>query len=195
MDKISKNNFLLILPKKSKYERIFYLNRVSNFRSIRKRLKKLIGMAIFRYPNETFDHIKEIVSLLNPKTIVTVGDFVTKSFLKEKIKVNVAIFDLFLENKQVEESYNLNFFKEVFKIKNPRGTITKNSYLTVKEALKKDSVAILVDGEEDLLALVAILESDANSLIAFGLPNFGIELVNVNKRKKFILRKLIQTMF
>lgn len=195
MDKNSKEEIFLIVGRRSKKERIFYLNRQAKFRSLRKNLKKNLGMAIFQGTNESMDHVKEIITLLNAKKIIAIGDFITKTLIEAGIKLNLAIFDKFVENKNFGIDFDLSSFKEVIEVDNPRGVITKKAYSKVKEALKRESVAIIVNGEEDLLALVAILESEDDSLVVFGIPKFGVELVKVNKRKKFILRKLIQRMF
>ncbi len=187
--------YFIDVSKTSKKERIFYLDRKRKFKSLRRKLKKIFGIALFRYPNEKMDHVKDIIELIKPKKIITIGDFVTRSFIENKINVNFAIIDGYLENKKLDEKIDVSTFNRVLRIKNPKGTLSLDNYLKVKEELVKDNCIILVDGEEDLLAIVPLIEENDNSLVIFGLPNFGIEIVIVNKRKRFILRKMIQRMF
>jgi hypothetical protein len=91
--------YFIDVSKTSKKERIFYLDRKRKFKSLRRKLKKIFGIALFRYPNEKMDHVKDIIELIKPKKIITIGDFVTRSFIENKINVNFAIIDGYLENK------------------------------------------------------------------------------------------------
>jgi uncharacterized protein (UPF0218 family) len=51
-----------------------------------------------------------------------------------------------------------------------------------------------VDGEEDLLTLVAIMVAPAGSIIAYGQPATGIVLVRVTPNKKNEIKALIDQM-
>ena len=42
----------------------------------------------------------------------------------------------------------------------------------------------MVDGEEDLLALVAVLYAPQNSFVVYGQPHCGIVFVKVTSRRK-----------
>ena len=52
------------------------------------------------------------------------------------------------------------------------------------KAIKMGRSAVIVDGEEDLLALVAISVAPDGSLVVYGQPNEGLVLVPVTSQKK-----------
>jgi len=65
-------------------------------------------------------------------------------------------------------------------VKNPAGVITLESWEAIKRAMKDDDAVILVDGEEDLLALPCIVESPNNSLVLYGQPSQGLVVVDTS---------------
>ncbi len=46
------------------------------------------------------------------------------------------------------------------------------------------TLILLVDGEEDLLTLVAVLYAPENALVVYGQPNQGIVVVRVTSKKR-----------
>jgi len=75
--------------------------------------------------------------------------------------------------------------KNIIKVKNPQGTITQQAIDSIRNALQtKDDAHILVDGEEDLLTLVAVLYAPENALVVYGQPNQGIVVVRVTSKKR-----------
>ena len=57
---------------------------------------------------------------------------------------------------------------------NPQGTITKEAVAAIKEAIdKNEHTHIVVDGEEDLLTLIAVLYAPENSFVVYGQPHTG----------------------
>jgi hypothetical protein len=67
-------------------------------------------------------------------------------------------------------------------VKNPPSKITKELQDAVKDAVPP--LKIIVEGEEDLATLPAILMAQFGSVVAYGQPNEGIVLVEVTKEKK-----------
>ena len=80
-------------------------------------------------------------------------------------------------------------------IKNPQGTITGEAITAVREALESDDhFHIIVDGEEDLLALIAVLYAPERSLVVYGQPYEGIVVVEVTSGKKDKAMEILKTM-
>jgi hypothetical protein len=52
----------------------------------------------------------------------------------------------------------------------------------------------MIDGEEDLLALVAVLYAPEKSLVVYGQPNEGMVVVEVTKEKKTETCKFLEAM-
>jgi uncharacterized protein (UPF0218 family) len=101
--------------------------------------------------------------------IVSVGDAVSKNLVENGISPNLLIIDNRVMRKNITPvSLNADVEKRV---KNPPGTITFEALNAVREALKSDHrTKIIVDGEEDLLALCAILYAPENFFIVYGQP-------------------------
>jgi hypothetical protein len=65
-------------------------------------------------------------------------------------------------------------------VRNPAGEITDEAMSSIKRALarrRRRKVMIAVDGEEDLLALPAIVQAPEGSVVIYGLPDRGMMLV------------------
>ena len=78
---------------------------------------------------------------------------------------------------------------------NPQGTITQEAISAIKEALEKNEhTHIVVDGEEDLLTLIAVLYAPENSFVVYGQPYTGIVVVKVTQRKKAQVEEFLKAM-
>ncbi len=83
--------------------------------------------------------------------------------------------------------------KKVFRVKNPPGMITCNAIRGVKEALQRGGV-VLVDGEEDLLALAALLYAEEGDVIVYGQPGLGVVAIKVDDVVKERAWSIIRSM-
>ncbi|MEM2537996.1 MAG: GTP-dependent dephospho-CoA kinase family protein [Candidatus Methanomethylicia archaeon] len=134
--------------------------------------------------NNFYHELIKKLSEINPKMIITVGDYVTYSFLNKGISINVAIIDFKIKRESFQYDPT-TFFKRKFIIDNPPGTINASSWLTIQYTLSlEDTSLIIVNGEEDLLALPCILCAPLNSVVFFGIPNIGLMLVPVDSKAR-----------
>jgi len=84
---------------------------------------------------------------------------------------------------------------KTLKVRNPAGTISLEALEAVKEALKGgEAVLLLVEGEEDLLALAAIAYAPEGSLVFYGQPGEGLVAVKVNGEKREKALSVIEAM-
>ena len=80
-------------------------------------------------------------------------------------------------------------------VNNPQGTITQEAIVAIKEALEKNEhTHIVVDGEEDLLTLIAVLYAPENSFVVYGQPYSGIVVVKVTSEKKAQAQEFLNAM-
>ncbi len=85
--------------------------------------------------------------------------------------------------------------EKVVHVKNPPGTITEEAITAIREALESDKhVHVIVDGEEDLLTLIAVLYAPERSLVVYGQPNEGIVIVKVTPEKKADAAEILKAM-
>lgn len=125
--------------------------------------------------------------------MVAVGDKVSLTLASLGVKVKLYVYDEKTRRTLPEKTKTP--VKQTIFVKNPAGTLTDEALEAVKKALKfKDSVAIKVEGEEDLLTLPAILYAPLNSLVVYGQPNEGVVLVRVTEERKKFVENIIKKM-
>jgi hypothetical protein len=94
-----------------------------------------------------------------------------------------------------ERATQFNYTAEhIFRTQNRAGTIESGAWQTIDKAMRKGNSLVMVDGEEDLLALPAILLSPDKSLVVYGQPSVGIVLVRVSPEKKKDITGLVEQM-
>jgi uncharacterized protein (UPF0218 family) len=137
--------------------------------------------------------LESIVAAEKQPYIVSVGDKVSKNLHKHRITPQVSITD----NKSLRKNVKPAVFeaKKVVRVQNPRGTITEEAEVAVRNALRvKEHIHIVVDGEEDLLTLVAVLYGPENALVIYGQPYEGVVVVRVTAEKKARAKELLDAM-
>jgi len=136
--------------------------------------------------------LKMLVQQSKPSKVTTVGDVVSRETLVAGIQVNLRIVDQMTLRKRISP---IEIRAErTYKVRNPAGIITKEAWDTIREALKDREALILVDGEEDLLAIPAVLESPDNALVVYGQPSEGLVVVTASLEKKSEVRKIMNQM-
>jgi uncharacterized protein (UPF0218 family) len=128
-----------------------------------------------------------------PPMIVSVGDTVSRNLHEHQINPQLSITDNKCKRKIIKPRVFAG--KKVVQVKNPQGTITEEAITAIKEALEShEPVHIIVDGEEDLLTLIAVLYASEKSLIVYGQPNVGIVVVKVTSQKKAEVTEILKAM-
>ena len=160
---------------------------------LRVKLKDPFGRLIRGSFAETMGKMENIVKREKPPKIVSVGDTVSRNLHEHQMNPQLSITD----NKRMRRKIKPRIFtgKNVVHVKNPQGTITEEAITAIREALESDErVHIIVDGEEDLLALIAVLYAPEKSLVVYGQPYEGIVVVKVTPEKKAGAMELLKAM-
>jgi len=141
---------------------------------------------------------EELLSNLTEcKGLITVGDVVTHDLLEKGITPWVAIYDGRTERVDradlLQRIEGMPGIREM--VNNPPAQITAEMTGAIREALlHQESTRILVDGEEDLAALVCVALAPPGTCVVFGAPGKGVVLVQVDKESIEIARSLISRM-
>jgi len=160
---------------------------------LRKVLKEPLGVLIRGSFNETMNWFKGFLEEYKPSCIISVGDTVSRNLLKNGIKSNLAIVDN-LSMRKATKDFPLKA-KRTIHVANPAGTITDEAIAAIKDALAiKEPTVIIVDGEEDLLTLIAILCGSENAVVLYGQPHEGIVVVDVTSNGKIEIERILKTM-
>lgn len=146
------------------------------------RLKEPFGKLLPGTPDKTMSALKSHISGTLPRRVTAVGDVVSRETLAAGITVNLRIVDN-ISMRRPTAAFNLKVSK-TYRVKNPAGVIALEAWEAVKQAMKDDEALIVVDGEEDLLALPCIVESPSNSLVLYGQPSKGLVVVDTNPKIK-----------
>jgi len=144
-------------------------------------------------PDETMKKLEGLVKRKKPSKIISVGDIVSESIVKRGISPQVMIVD----NRVMREPIAPIFLEadQTLYLKNPPGTLTDQAWSIMQEALRHvQRTKVVVDGEEDLLTLVAVLCAPENSLVVYGQPHEGIVVVKVTEQTKEMIRRIVEAM-
>ncbi|MCS7097602.1 MAG: DUF359 domain-containing protein [Candidatus Methanomethyliaceae archaeon] len=148
--------------------------------NMRAELSKSLGFLLTDDINKNIEFVINLIKEKSPPKVVLIGDIVLSNFLKFGITPNLGIYD----RRSRRLPFDLKISSDVV-VKNPAGHISYEAISIIKKLLNSHgNYIIYVDGEEDLLALPAILYSPIGSFIIYGVPDKGMALVVVNEEIK-----------
>ena len=161
--------------------------------ALRAQLKSPLGTLLKGSFSQTIKEFEKITKTKEPTMIISVGDAISEALLKNNIFPKVLIVDCTVMRKPIApfatESY------ETISVRNKVGTISDEAWTVIESAIKQPSkVKIVVEGEEDLLALVAISSAPKNAFVVYGQPNEGMVVVEVTSRKKGEIKEIVNMM-
>jgi GTP-dependent dephospho-CoA kinase len=160
---------------------------------LRTKFKEPFGTLIQGSFHETMTKTKELVDKEKPPKIISVGDVVSQNLHEYNINPHVTIIDnKFLRTQSMPK---MALAEKTVNVNNPKGTITEEAILAIKEALEKGQhTHIVVEGEEDLLTLIAVLYAPENAYVVYGQPYLGIVVVKVTSEKRAQAQEFLNAM-
>ncbi len=177
---------------------------------LREELRKPLGKVFHGQEEEGEKTAKKIVQSINRLDIplvISVGDAITMSLLKIGFDPDVKIIDFRVRRKKINSLYlsdrtqKVNLGKTTSDVvKNQPGTIALNIVSVFRRVIKKffktkQKQLIIVNGEEDLVTLPAVLLAPLGSIVLYGQMDLGVVAVSVTEEKKKevleILKKFI----
>ncbi len=160
---------------------------------MRKELKKPQGVLIEGSSEKALERLKEFIEKEQPSCIISVGDVVSRNMIEYGISPYVFIVD----NKVMRQPIKpLEVDSDqVLYASNPPGTITDEAQTAIKKALEeKGRTKVVIDGEEDLLAVSTVLFAPKNALVVYGQPEVGIVVVKVTEETRENMRFIVNAM-
>jgi uncharacterized protein (UPF0218 family) len=159
------------------------MRRIAVFNEeLKERVRKPLGRLIRGTPGETSSILIDELGRVSGK-IIAVGDRVSRELSALGLRVDVYVVDDKIERQSVEP-FTMRGAVEL-RCENEPGTISEDAYAAVRDAVNmNEPVVVRVRGEEDLLALVAIIEAPIGSLVIYGQPRMGVVLVDVDEKAK-----------
>ena len=136
--------------------------------------------------------LRDVIQNEKPTKVVLVGDSVSRQASEAGILPDVMIIDN-LEKRRSARVYAYPRSR-VIRAKNKAGTIEQSARVAVERAIRGEASLVEIDGEEDLLALIAVLAAPSGSLVVYGQPDEGVVLVRVSEERKAEVERILGQM-
>ncbi|KON34421.1 MAG: hypothetical protein AC479_00800 [miscellaneous Crenarchaeota group-6 archaeon AD8-1] len=160
---------------------------------LRKKLHNPFGILIKGSISDNKEKLNEIVEENISPIIISVGDIVSRRLYDLQYYPKIIIIDnKCMRKKLIPRKFPI---KKVFYVRNPPGTITDEAINSIKEACGRDGRSqIIVEGEEDLLTLIAVLFAPEKALVIYGQPKEGFVAIKVTENKKIEIKRILKDM-
>jgi uncharacterized protein (UPF0218 family) len=125
--------------------------------------------------------------------VITVGDRVTETIGGLGRTPDIQVVDG-KENRKEREPPDVPYLRLIH-VENPAATLTSEAIRGVRSAfVGKKPVRVMVDGEEDLMAIPVIAMAPVSAVVFYGQPGEGIVAVKANGRSKSRNRTILSEM-
>jgi pantetheine-phosphate adenylyltransferase len=127
--------------------------------------------------------------------VITVGDRVSQDIADSDIDADLSIVDGSIQREDVGKDH----FEEInsertFRTENPAGEITEEAWRTVRKASALTcETKIIVEGEEDLLALPVTLFAPEDAVIVYGHWKEGAVLMEASEENKDFIEQIVSS--
>jgi uncharacterized protein (UPF0218 family) len=156
-------------------------------------LKKPQGLLIEGPLEKTMKRLKELIEKEKPSKVIPVGDVVSRNMTEQGISLNVLIVDNKVMRKPIQP-ITVDADQTLY-AKNPPGAITDEAWAAIRSAIEQTGkTRVMIDGEEDLLTLVAVLFAPEDALVVYGQPHRGIVVVKVTEETREKMRRIVDAM-
>ncbi len=147
--------------------------------------------------SEPFTTAKQVAAYLKEcGRVIGVGDVICQTLEVVGAVPHVCVIDGRTRRRFSGYWVSEENFDKIIKVRNPRSHITEEAYEAIKEAIRAaengEKTLILVDGEEDLLALPAFAEAPKNYCIVFGVPGKGVMVIEVSNEVKKLAKEILR---
>lgn len=179
------------------YEAVFKNKKLLKLpKYLRSRLRVPLGKTFLGREEEwqkVAERVLRYINIMERVMVIAVGDIIAMSLEKVGFIPDVKIIDFRSRRKAIESiasaSSGLKSSKQVSSLINIAGTININTSLELKKTIQKAVMEkkkywFIVEGEEDLLALPAILFAPLGSVVLYGQMDLGVVAVTVTEEKK-----------
>ncbi|HKX81384.1 MAG TPA: GTP-dependent dephospho-CoA kinase family protein [Nitrososphaera sp.] len=148
--------------------------------SLLKELRQPFGLLI---PDREVTKRRIVEAIRGAPVVATVGDATTERFLTYEIIPDIAVVDGM--ERRSKRKAPFSYRATELRCSNPAGSISKESVAVIRLAVREAKpIRVLVDGEEDLLALPLFSMVPLKSAVCYGQPLEGLVIVRISSAKK-----------
>lgn len=129
--------------------------------------------------------------------LISVGDIVTYHFERVGVQPDVALVDGRTKRRDVDEEVRetVDALPNRIEAMNPAGTLSAELLDALVTAVDRpEPTTIIVDGEEDLAAVPAVLVAPVGASVVYGQPDEGMVEIRVTEERKAEFRGLLERM-
>jgi len=129
--------------------------------------------------------------------LIAVGDIVTYHFERADRRPDVALIDGRTKRHAVDDEVRdaVDAGADRIDATNPAGVLTDDLLTALRDAVARDDpTTIVVDGEEDLATLPAVLAAPEGATVVYGQPDQGMVAVDVTAETRAEFRDLLERM-
>ncbi len=124
--------------------------------------------------------------------LVAVGDVVTYHLREAGRNPDLAVVDGMTERERASPEVRTVAVDGSPEVSNPAATLTTDLLVAIREGLAADAPrTVVVDGEEDLATLPAVLAAPGGASVVYGQPGEGMVHVRVTAGAKDRIRRLL----
>ena len=164
--------------------------------TMRSEMRRQFGILYHGDGKKTIEKILHDIG--SPANLITVGDISTFNVLQCNTIPDISIIDEKTHRKPTDSNIIKGIRYYTFKmmyVNNPSGCVTSELVCAISEAISiNEPVQIMVNGEEDLAALPAILLAPISSVVIYGLPDEGAIVVTVTPDIKVRICDMMERM-
>jgi len=158
----------------------------------RSSLKMPLGRLLPGEGPEIYNELAKLISLKKPPRVIFVGDAVSRNATVKRIRRDLMIIDN-REMRGPTKAFEASA-ERTFRVRNEPGTIGLEAWAAVEDAVESANAVVIVDGEEDLLTLVAMTVAPLGSFVIYGQPDKGVVLVEIDKKARRKAQALVEGM-
>jgi hypothetical protein len=133
--------------------------------------------------------------------VVTVGDVVTYHLLRADRRPDVALVDGLTKREAVDDEIwaAIDGFDRRVEVPNPAATLSVSLLAELRAAFDRTgadegTTLLVVEGEEDLAALPAVLAAPDGASVVYGQPDEGMVLAGTDPDERAVVRDLLERM-
>lgn len=165
------------------------------------------GETLVRLPKEMRGDLKEPLGdvvadvvrerLRESGRVVAVGDMVTYHLLEAGVTPEVAVVDGKTEREKVDDEVveRWSALPVAARVENEPGTVSHAVVEALRDAMDEGEPSLVeVEGEEDLVALPAVVLADDGDTVLYGQPGEGMVYVDVNDETRERALSLLRRM-
>lgn len=129
--------------------------------------------------------------------VIAVGDVVTRHLTRAGVRPDLAVLDWVTEREALAESErpDIEGYDERIDVENPAAGLSAALLHALRTGVERDeTTVIVVDGEEDLAALPALVVAPDGASVVYGQPGEGMVHVSVDTAARTRARELLSRM-